>query len=169
MYLGVRIDNKLTFTGHISNILRRVYYIVSTLTYLVPFFELDVRHKVFVTSILPHIIYAVPVWYHFLLACDKQRIRAFLKYCAKIFRLDYESMVDQVNGGARREFIRLSRNIQREENHPLHAELKSMCRHTSYNLRNRALTPKYRVQVFRNSFVYRASIFIQHDTLNDLI
>ena len=79
MYLGVRIDNKLTFTSHISNILRRVYYIVSTLTYLVPYFKLDVRQNVFVTSILPHIVYAVPVWYHFLLVRDKQSILEVLR------------------------------------------------------------------------------------------
>ena len=111
----------------------------------------------------------MPVWYHFLLIRDKQRIRAFLKYCAKIFRLDYEGIIDQVNGAARREFIRLTRNIYRDHNHPLNAELKSLCRQTNYNLRHRAITPEYRVQVFKNSFLYRASLFIQHDTLNDLI
>ena len=149
------------FTGHVSRILKRVYYIISTLSFIVPYFKLEVRMKVFNTYILPHIIYAVPVWYHFLLVKDQKRFRAFLHYCAKILSLDFNSLINQVNNAAMRDFKRLAYKIQRDENHPLHNELKSLLRQTSYNLRNRNITPKFRTVRFKNSFVYRAAILIQ--------
>ncbi|KAJ8050728.1 hypothetical protein HOLleu_04038 [Holothuria leucospilota] len=65
MYLGVCIDNRLTFTNHISRVLSKVYCIVSTLAYTVPCFSSETKERVFTASILPTLVYAVPVWYHF--------------------------------------------------------------------------------------------------------
>ena len=117
--------------------------------------------EVFNTYILPHIICAVPVWYHFLLVKDQKRLRAFLHYCAKIFRLDFSILINKVNVSAMRDFERLANKIHKDEKHPLHTELNSLLRQTTYNLRNKMITPKFRTMRFKNSFVYRAAIFIQ--------
>ena len=161
MYLGVCIDSKLNFTCHVSKILQRVYYIISTLSFIVPYFKLEVRMQVFNTYILPHIIYAVPVWYHYLLVKDKERLRSSLRHCAKIFSLDFNTLIDQVNTAAIQDFKRLSQKIHRDDKHPLHYELKSFLQQTSYNLRNKTIISKFRTICFKNSFVYRAAIFIQ--------
>lgn len=55
-----------TFTNHIFRMWSKLFYIVSTLAYITPYFHADARGKVFTLSILPIIVYAVPVWYHFL-------------------------------------------------------------------------------------------------------
>ena len=168
-YLGVCIDDKLTFTNHVSRILSKVYYIVSTVMYIVPFFPLKIRLKIFTTSILPHMIYAVPVWYHFLHAKDKKRLRSFLSYCSHIFQIDRELLVKNVNDAAKNDFIRITQNVLTSTDHPLHSKLKSMCNKSNYNLRNPAITPKFRTRVFKNSFVYRAAVFNQFETLETLL
>ena len=71
IYLGVCIDENLTFNCHISKTLSKVYYIVSSFAYVVSFFNQSAKETVF-RSVLPHIIYAVPVWYHFISCKDKQ-------------------------------------------------------------------------------------------------
>ena len=78
-YLGVCIDEKLTFTCHISKMMSKVYYIVSSLAYIVSFFNIRAKNSVFRSFVLPHIIYAVPVWYHFISSKDKDIIIKFLK------------------------------------------------------------------------------------------
>ena len=169
MYLGLCIDNKLTFTNHISKILSKVYYIVSSLMYIARHFSIETRMKVFNASIVPHIIYAVPVWYHFIHIKDKKRIKSFLKYCAQIFCLEYDLLENQVNLAARREFVRLAKSIHNSKDHPLHLELTSLCNNTKYNLRNTAVTPSFRIILFKNSFIYRAALFIQNGVLDPLL
>ena len=168
-YLGVCIDNKLSFTKHISKILSKVYFIVSTLTYIISYFPMNIRIRIFTACILPHIVYSVPACYHFLHVRDRNRILSFLRYCAIIFKLEKTTLVELVNNAARKEFIRLSDNILSNSNHPLHVDLKSMCKNTKYNLRNRAITPKFRTIVFRNSFLYMAALYIQFGTLEPLL
>lgn len=74
-YLGVCIDDKLTFKCHISKMLRKVYFIVSSLAYTVlSFFSKHAKEHVFNSYILLHITFAVPVWYHFISTGDKTRI-----------------------------------------------------------------------------------------------
>ena len=169
VYLGLCFDDKLKFTSHISRILKRVYFIVSSLTYIVPYFNRDVRERVFNSNILPHIIYAVPSWYHFLLIKDKKRIVCFLKYCAKMFKLDFTTLISKVNDAAKNDFVRVTTNIFKNEHHPLHTELKSLLKTTSYNLRNKSITPKYRICAYKNSFVYQAALYLQNDTLKQLL
>ena len=169
MYLGVCIDDKLTFTNHISKMLAKVYYIVSTLAYTVPYFSSETKERVFTASILPTLVYAVPVWYHFVQVKDKNRIRSFLKFCSKIFRLNYENLVYRVNEAARNEFVRLAKNIQATKGHPLHPELNALCNKTNYNLRNPNITPCFRILLFKNSFIYRAAIFVQNGFLDPLL
>ncbi|PIK43361.1 hypothetical protein BSL78_19793 [Apostichopus japonicus] len=169
MYLGVCIDNKLTFSNHISKVLAKVYHIVATLMYIAPHFPVHIRERVFEASILPNIIYAVPVWYHFVQIKDKKRLLSFLTYCERIFGLNHNLLKDKVNTAARKEFERLLNNIQRNEGHPLHCAINSLCNKTNYNLRNAAITPRFRIELYRNSFVYRASMFIQHGALEPLL
>ena len=170
VYLGVCIDDKLSFTGHISRILKRVYFIVSTLSYIVPYFSVDVRKRVFTANILPHLIYAVSAWYYFLLIKDKKIIITFLKYCSRIFNIDFNFLMSTVNNAARNEFIRSVKCIQSNDRHSLHTELNSLLQETTrYNLRNKAITPKFRINVYKNSFIYRAALYSQNGNLDNLL
>ena len=169
MYLGVSIDFKLNFSSHVSKILQKVYYIVSSLSFIVPYFALDVRMNVFNIYVLPQILYAVPVWYHFILQKDQKRLKTLLKYCAKILRLDQTTLINEINNSAKKEFERAANAILTKDNHPLHSSLNSLLQSTSYNLRKRSITPKFRTERFRNSFVYRAALFIQGNPLQNLL
>lgn len=111
-YLGVCIDDKLTFSCHISKALSKVYYMLSSLAYVVSFFNEGAKESVFRSFILPHIIYAVPVWYHFISAKDKSRLIKFLKYASQILHIDYQSLREEVNGAARRDFVRMTEKNQ---------------------------------------------------------
>ena len=169
-YLGVYIDDSLTFSCHVSKVLSKVYYIVSSLAYVVTFFNKNAKENVFNTIILPHVIYAVPVWYHFILQKDKERIMKFLKYTSTIFNLDYNMLLEKVNDAARTEFTRMANKIKyTNHNHPLYTVLKSFLQKSNRNLRNPHILPKYRTQVFRNSFIYRAALFIQSEHLECLL
>ena len=125
-YLGVCIDERLTFSDHISSILTKVYYIMSGLAYIVFFFNKEAKERVFKSVIVPHLIYAVPVWYHFILQKDKDRIIRFLKYSAKILHLDFNYLKLTVNVSAKNEFIRMATKINHDHNHPLHNYFKSL-------------------------------------------
>ena len=48
-YLGVLIDEGLTFSCHVSKVLSKVYYIVSSLAYVVSFFNQNARENVSTT------------------------------------------------------------------------------------------------------------------------
>ena len=146
-----------------------MYCIVSTLAYTVPYFSSETKERVFTASILPTLVYAVPVWYHYVQIKDKIRLRSFLKFCSNIFRLNYENLVYKVNEAARNEFIRLAKSIQANKGHPLHLELNSLCNKTSYNLRNPNITPCFRILLFKNSFIYRAALFIQNGLLDQFL
>lgn len=169
IYLGVCIDDKLNFTKHISRLLRKVYYTVSCLSYIVPFFNKVMRDRVFNALILPQLLYAVPVWYHFLLEKDKQRMRKFLKYTAKIFKLDYNTLMMAVNNSAYKDFVRLATNVKNDDRHPLNDHLAKHLVTTKYNLRNPILTPRYRINLYKNSFIYRAAIYFQSQSLGTLL
>lgn len=62
-----------------------VYYIVSGLAYIVPFFNEDAKECVFKPVILPHLIYEVPGWDYFILQKDKDRIVKITKYMWRFF------------------------------------------------------------------------------------
>ena len=168
-YLGVCIDERLTFSDHISSILTKVYYIMSGLAYIVFFFNKEAKERVFKSVIVPHLIYAVPVWYHFILQKDKDRIIRFLKYSAKILHLDFNYLKLTVNVSAKNEFIRMATKINDDHNHPLHNYFKSLNVQSQKTLRNPFILPKYRITLFKNSFIYRAVLFNQSRTLDDLL
>lgn len=170
VYLGVCIDDKLSFTGHLSRILKRVYFIVSTLSYIVPYFNVDVRKRVFTVNILPHLLYAVSAWYRFLLIKDKKRIITILKFCSTIFNIDFNSLMSTVNSAAKNEFFRSVNCVQTNDRHSLHTELNSLIRETTrYNLRSKAITQKFRINVYKNSFIYRAALYVQNGNLDNLL
>ena len=141
-----------------------------TLSFIVPFFVCNVRFDVFNIYILPQILYASPVWYHFLLKKDRKRLKTFVKYCAKIFRLDQHILLQHINSSAKKEFERTTKAIYSNKAHPLHSNIKNLLQEcTTYNLRNKSLTPKYRIERFKNSCVYRAARFMQGTQLENLI
>ena len=168
-YLGVCIDDRLTFSPHVSNVMSKVYFVVSGLAYIVSFFNEAAKESVFKSVILPHLIYAVPVWYHFILQRDKDRIVKFLKFTKKVLHLDYQYMKLTVNAAAKAEFIRMATKIYDDKCHPLHASLRSLNVQSGRSLRNPNILPKYRIQLFKNSFLYRAAVYIQSKTLDDLL
>ena len=168
-YLGVCIDQNLTFNCHISKTLSKVYYFVSSFAYVVSFFNKSAKENVFRSVILPHIIYAVPVWYHFISCKDKNRIIKFLKYTSQLLNIDCCSLIEMINVAAKSEFVRVTNNIKNDERHPLHAALTSLLIKSARNLRNPNILPKYRIQLYRNSFIYRAAIFLQSNQLQPLL
>ena len=75
-----------------------------------------------------------------------------------------------VNNAARNEFIRSVKCIQSNDRHSLHTELNSLLQETTrYNLRNKAITPKFRINVYKNSFIYRAALYSQNGNLDNLL
>ena len=169
IYLGVCIDENLTFNCHISKALSKVYYIVSSFAYVVSFFNQSAKETVFRSVILPHIIYAVPVWYHFISCKDKNRIIKFLKYTSQILNIDSCSLIEMINDSAKSEFVRMTNKIRNDESHPLHTVLTGLLKKSERNLRNPNILPKFRIQLYKNSFVYRAAIFLQSNQLQPFL
>ena len=65
--------------------------------------------------------------------------------------------MNAVNNSAKNELIRSVKCIQRNDRHSLHAELKYLIGETTrYNLRNKAITPKFRTNVY----IIRIALFI---------
>lgn len=88
------------------------------------FFQLERFNNI----ILPHVIYAVPTWYHFILQKDKEKLMKFLKYTSTIFNLNYTMILQKVNDAARNEFKRMVYKIHNDQNHPLDTALMSLLR-----------------------------------------
>ena len=168
-YLGVRIDDKLNFTFHISKVLCSCYYIISSLSYVLSFCNFDARFYLFNSVILPKLLYAVPVWYYFLLQNDKARIRKFLKHASKILHINLDVLTSALNSRAKNEFISTVNKIKNNKNHPLHSSLHSLLQQCNMNVRNKHILPKYRIQLYRNSFIYRAALYIQTENIENLI
>ena len=168
-YLGVRIDEKLSFSFHVSKLLSTCYYIISSLSYVLSFCNFEARFHLFKSVIVPQLVYAVPVWYHFILEKDKERIRKFLKYTSKILHLDFFVLVDTVNNRANCEFVNMVSKINEQNKHPLHNSLHCLLQFTNRNLRNKNIVPKFRIQVYKNSFIYRAALYLQTGRLEPLI
>ena len=93
----------------------------------------------------------------------------FLKFTSTIFNLNYTILLQKVNDAAKNEFKRMAYKINNDQNHPLYAALMSLLQKSKRNLRNPHILPKYRTQVFRNSFIYRAALFIQSEHLDSLL
>ena len=65
--------------------------------------------KAFLNLLSSHNLFmTVPLWYHFILQRDKDRIVKFLKYTKKVLHLDYQNMKLTVNAAAKAEFIRMA-------------------------------------------------------------
>ena len=168
-YLGVCIDDKLSFTPHISKMLSKVYYIVSSLSYILSFCNFNARMNLFKSVIISQLLYAVPVWYHLLLEKDKDRIKKFLRYTSKIFNLDYFTLICILNDRAKSDFSAIARKINSTESHPLHNVLQSLLVKTNRNVRNPNIVPKFRIQLYKHSFIYQAALFIQNGQLRSLL
>ena len=125
--------------------------------------------NLFKSIIVPQLLYAVPAWYHFLLEKDKDRIKKFLKYTSFIFNLDFLTLISILNDRAKADFCAIARKINESANHPLNKILKSHLAITNRNLRNRNIVPKYRIQLYKNSFIYRAALFLQTGQLDQFL
>lgn len=75
-YLGLHVIDKSVFSSQISNVICKVYYIISRLAiayFLI--FNKNAKEGEFTSVILPvSFMYAVSVWYHFILQENKDKI-----------------------------------------------------------------------------------------------
>lgn len=86
------------------------------------------RGEEFCTHLPLLVVYAVPVWYHFLLhVMDKNKVQSFLKCCAKI----YFSLF-LVNEAAWNDIISVAENIYNCRSY-LYYKLSALCNNTCTN------------------------------------
>lgn len=145
-------------------VMSKVQYNVSGLVYIVSFL-IRRQRKMKVCDTL-HLIYDEPVWYHFILLNDKNEIFKFLKY-TKHYRL--RLWVHKENCKyirARADFVEWLEKKYNDPHHPLHTWV-SIFALSNRKLRNLNILPKYKMQLFKNSFVYKTAISIQSGKLND--
>lgn len=97
-YLGLCSDNRVTFDNQYFKDVGEIVLCSFDFSIYCVVFSMKNKRKSDMASILVTLVYAAPLGTTF---CDKNRIRSFLKFCARMFRLTYDKLLCILNEAAK--------------------------------------------------------------------
>jgi hypothetical protein len=147
-YLGVMIDNMLSWKDHIDALCNRTKQRIYFLRRLRSF---GVRKQIlllfFISVIMSVLQYCNSVWYRSLSVTLKTKLFYQLKICSRIVGQPLEKLYDSAYYN---NLLRLANNIVSDPNHVLHNEFELLPSNRRYRV------PKFNKVRLKNSFVHQA-------------
>jgi len=149
-YLGLVISSDLSWSKHVSLIVKRVNYSIKNLTSFIIFMEKKVQLQIFNTLILPIILYGVEVWGTSLLQKDRKRLRKTIKYYAIVSSIKKQELINITNKQFYQRISKCAEKIRSNPTHPLNSKLTA-----SHQRQTRHCTTAYycRTETYKRTFI----------------
>ena len=156
-YLGLIIDKSFSWNSHITMVVKKVNYIIRSLTSIIPFMKHTTRIVIFKSYIAQNMLYASEVWMSALSEKNRKKLRRPVKYFSRISSVPIKDLLSIINLQYKQRFTKSVYKIMNNRNNQLHRKLEQCTekRHT----RRPAANIFARTKVYQTSFIPPAARF----------